>query len=49
MKQKNMLIIESQGKIKKIPKDIAVFEINGKVVDGKKIKYRPEDRIRKIK
>ncbi len=46
---KNMLIIESKGKVKKIAKDIAKFEINGKVVDGKKIKYRPEDRIRKIK
>ncbi len=46
---KNMLIIESQGKIKKVAKDIAIFEIDGKIVDGKKIKYRPEDRIRKIK
>ncbi len=46
---KNMLIIESQGKIKKVAKDIAKFEIEGMIVDGKKIKYRPEDRIRKIK
>jgi len=46
---KNMLIIESQGKIKKVAKDIAKFEIEGTIVDGKKIKYRPEDRIRKIK
>jgi len=46
---KNMLIIESEGKIKKIAKDIAKFEINGKIINGKEIKYRPEDRIRKIK
>ena len=46
---KNMLIIESQGKVKKVAKDIAQFEINGKMVNGKKLKYRPEDRIRKIK
>jgi len=46
---KNMLVIETGGKIKKVAKDIAKFEINGKIVDGKKIKYKPEDRIRKIK
>lgn len=46
---KNMLIIETKKGIKKIAKDIAIFEINGNVVDGKKIKYRPEDRIGKIK
>ena len=46
---KNMLIIETKKGIKKIAKDIAIFEINGNIVDGKKIKYRPEDRIGKIK
>lgn len=46
---KNMLIIEADGKIKKVAKDIAKFEINGRIINGKKIKYRPEDRIRKIK
>ena len=46
---KNILIIETKRGIKKIAKDIAIFEINGNVVDGKKIKYRPEDRIGKIK
>ena len=37
------------SKIKKVAKDIAKFEINGRIINGKKIKYRPEDRIRKIK
>jgi len=46
---KNMLIIETDKGIKKVAKEIAKFEINGKIVDGKKIKYRPEDRIRKIR
>ncbi|HEC77436.1 MAG TPA: ribonuclease P protein subunit [Thermoplasmatales archaeon] len=46
---KNMLIIETDRGIKKIAKEIAKFEIDGKIVEGKKIKYRPEDRIRKIK
>lgn len=46
---KNMLIIETDKGVKKVAKEIAKFEINGRIVDGKKIKYRPEDRIRKIK
>ncbi len=46
---KNMLVVESQGKIKKIAKDIAVFDIAGHMVEGRKIKYRPEERIGKIK
>ena len=46
---KNMLVIESGKSKKKIAKDIAAFSINGTVIDGKKMKYRPEDRIRKIK
>ncbi len=46
---KNMLILKSGGKIKKVAKDIAVFDMEGHVVDGRKIKYRPEDRIGKIK
>lgn len=45
---KNMLVIESE-KIRKVAKDIAVFRINGIAINGNKIKYRPEDRIRKIK
>jgi len=46
---KNMLIIETNKGIKKIAKDIATFEIAGNIVNGKKIKYRPEERIGKIK
>jgi len=46
---KNMLIIETEKGIKKIAKDVAVFEIDGHKVNGKKIRYRPEERIRKIK
>ncbi len=45
---KNMMVIES-GKIRKVPKNIAVFDMNGIRIDGRKIRYRPEDRIRKIK
>jgi len=46
---KNMIIIETNRGIKKIAKDIVKLEINGKIVEGRKIKYRPEDRIGKIK
>ena len=46
---KNMLVVETEQGIKKIAKKIATFEINGVVVEGKKIAYRPEDRIRKIR
>ncbi len=46
---KNMLIIDTGKRIKKIAKDIAVFEIAGNIVEGKKIKYRPEERIGKIR
>ncbi|KAA0000574.1 MAG: ribonuclease P protein subunit [Thermoplasmata archaeon] len=46
---KNMLIIETPQGIKKVAKSIAKFEIDGKIVNGKRICYRPEDRIRKIK
>lgn len=45
---KNMIFIES-GKIRKVPKNIAVFNMDGIEIDGRKIRYRPEDRIRKIK
>ena len=46
---KNMLIIQTKNGVKKIPKRIAKFEINDAIVEGRKIGYRPEDRIRKIK
>ncbi len=43
---KNILTIETDGKVKKIIKDECVFEINGKVVDGKTISKRSEERIK---
>ena len=46
---KNMLIIHTKNGVKKIPKRIATFEINDAIVKGRRIGYRPEDRIRKIK
>ena len=46
---KNMLIIETNGVEKKIPKKCAVFEIGGKIVPGNKITFRAEDRPRKLK
>jgi len=46
---KNMFTIETNHHIKKIAKTIATFEIDGRIVEGKRIAYRPEDRIRKIK
>lgn len=45
----HMLIIETEERIKKVAKKAATFEINGTVVEGRSIAYRPEDRIRKIK
>ncbi len=48
---KNMFVI-SDGKERKIPKKCNRFEVdfNGKskVLDGKKLTYRPEDRIKKL-
>lgn len=46
---KNMFAIETKYGIKKVAKNIAIFDIDGRIIDGKKIAYRPEDRIRKIK
>ena len=46
---KNMLIIETSKGIKKVAKNIAIFEINGHSINGKKIRYRPEERIGKIR
>ena len=49
---KNMLFIEIDDTIKKIPKSIVILEflIDGKrcIVDGKDIIGRPEDRIRRL-
>jgi len=46
---KNMMVIESRKGIKRVAKKIATFNIGGFIIDGRKISYRPEDRIRKIK
>ncbi len=46
---KNMFAIETNDGIKKVAKNIAIFDIDGRVIEGKRIAYRPEDRIRKIK
>ncbi|HEC72664.1 MAG TPA: ribonuclease P protein subunit [Thermoplasmatales archaeon] len=51
---KNTFIIETDdGKQKKIAKKTAKFEFNieGKkiIIDGSKIVYRPEDRIKKVR
>lgn len=46
---KNMLIIDTGKKIKKVAKNIATFEIDGHTINGKKIRYRPEERIGKIR
>lgn len=51
---KNMFLIEtSDGKQKKLAKKTAKFEFNIKgekiIIDGSKIVYRPEDRIKKVR
>lgn len=50
---KNTFLLETKKRRKMIPKDIAKFEFkkNGKKItlDGIKITYRPEDRIKKVR
>ncbi len=50
---KNMLTIEQDGREKKVPKDCCKFKFvdGGKshIVSGKEIKFRPEDRIKKVR
>ena len=50
---KNMFLIEVDEKQKKIAKKIAKFQfkVDGKkiVIDGSKILYRPENRIKKVR
>lgn len=49
---RNMLIIHVGGEDMKIPKKYTVFRIltkNDVVIDGSKIMFRPEDRIKKIR
>ena len=46
---KNTFTIQTSNGIKKVSKSINIFEINGDSIHGKKLNYRPHDRIRKIK
>ncbi len=50
---RRMLIIESDGAEKKVPKGSCVFEfVDGgrkERVDGSEIEFRPEDRVKKVK
>jgi ribonuclease P protein subunit POP4 len=46
---KHMLTVETTTTLKKIAKNTATFDIDGRTVNGQRIRYRPEDRIRKIK
>jgi ribonuclease P protein subunit POP4 len=46
---RNTFLIDINGKEKRIAKDIVMIKIGGRIIDGKKIKYRPEDRIKRIK
>jgi len=50
---KNTFIIEIDDQKKKIAKKTAIFEFdhhgNKIIIDGSKIMYRPEDRIKKIR
>jgi len=49
---KNMFVISDEGKNKMVPKEGNRFKltINGRnnILDGNKLKYRPEDRIKKL-
>ena len=44
---KNTLSIETNGEIKKIVKDQCVFDIEGKIINGKDITKSPEERIKR--
>ena len=46
---KNMFYILSKDKILKIPKKECIFMFDNKIIDGRKILFRPEERIKKIK
>ncbi len=50
---RNTLTIEQDGKDKKVPKDCCKFRfVEGPkthIVSGKDIKFRPEDRIKKVR
>ena len=48
---RDMLIIESNGKEIRVQKEVVTlaFADYDIVIDGKKIRYRPEDRIKKVR
>jgi RNase P/RNase MRP subunit p29 len=50
---RNTLLIEQDGRVKTIPKDCCKFRfVEGSqthIVSGKEIKFRPEDRIKKVR
>ena len=43
---KNLLFIEN-GKLRKVIKDQCVFDVEGKIIEGKDIAKRPEERIKR--
>lgn len=43
---KNLLSVETNGKIRKIIKDQCIFDVEGKEIEGRKITKRPEERIK---
>lgn len=43
---KNMVFVETEKGIKKIAKEQCVFEIEGEVIDGKKLAKKHEERIK---
>ena len=48
---RDMFVIESDGKKIKVAKDVITlaFDDYGVMLDGRKIRYRPEDRIKKVR
>ncbi len=48
---KNILVMDVDGEEKRIAKKVVKFGIKGSgtVIDGAKIAYRPEDRIKKVR
>ena len=46
---KNMVIVEMQGREKKVEKKVCDFEIDGKAVEGKELMGNPWERIKRGK
>lgn len=50
---RNMLVIEHKGKDRRVPKECCLFRFfegqRTHMVSGKEIKFRPEDRIKKVR